>query len=119
MKSIILHTKFTLFTMKSIIFHTKFTIFSLKPIVLGLMWAEVGSIVAQGNEIGCSAKEFLAQINPNTAGLIYLAEKPGTLGLEELVVIAVSRNDEFCIQNEEFCIQNEEFCIQNGISYSK
>ena len=27
--------------------------------------------------------------------------------------MALSKNDEFCIQNKELCIENEELCIQN------
>ena len=47
-----------------------------------------GRLVFAGDESGCERTEFVAKIGPNTAALIYLAEKPGTLTLEDIVEIA-------------------------------
>ena len=52
-------------------------------------------LVFAGDEAGCSTEEFVAQITTNTAGLIFLAEKPGTLGLEELVEIGRQHDRRF------------------------
>ena len=47
-----------------------------------------GRLVFAGDESGCERSEFVDKIGPNTAALLYLAEKPGTLTLEDIVEIA-------------------------------
>ena len=57
-------------------------------------WQTTGAkLVFAGDEVGCTAEEFEARIGPATAGLIYLAEKPGTLSLPDLVEIAKAHGD--------------------------
>lgn len=56
-------------------------------------WQTTGAkLIFAGREEGCTAEEFEAAIGPDTCGLIFLAEKSGTLGLEELVAIGAARD---------------------------
>ena len=56
-------------------------------------WQTTGAkLIFAGNEDSCSVEAFKAAINRNTCGLIFLAEKRGTLSLEEVVQIGAAHN---------------------------
>lgn len=56
-------------------------------------WQTTGAkLVFAGSEESCTADEFEATISSDTCGLIFLAEKRGTLSLEEIVRIGTAHN---------------------------
>ena len=56
-------------------------------------WQTTGAkLVFAGNEDSCSAEELQSAICNNTCGLIFLAEKRGTLSLEEIVQIGAAHD---------------------------